>query len=304
MFERLFAKNGLSLDRMRVLLEVRAVGSIVKAAGDDPHRQSQYSRQLKELGEYFGTELTERKGRGIALTPAGEELAILIKEHFEALGNFSRRIEDEPVPVFVGAGESFIQWLLIPAAHKLQQAVPDITLRFTNLTSLDIAEKLLTRDLDFGVLRRAAVPPTLEQHVLGRGNFSLYVPKKLLTCDDGKRDKSLLARLPMAIMPGEAAFARQFFQLAEKQGIRLNTQLECDSFTAMASAVQTGHYAAVLPDHARPSLDGTIERIPIPMLKSLATEISLAWLKRKVGLRPEMDKVRAWLVKNVRLAVS
>ncbi|HWY75152.1 MAG TPA: hypothetical protein VN281_06020 [Verrucomicrobiae bacterium] len=43
MFERLFAESGLSLDRLRSLLEVGATGSIAKAADGDPVRQSQYS---------------------------------------------------------------------------------------------------------------------------------------------------------------------------------------------------------------------------------------------------------------------
>lgn len=301
MFEKLFSKKGLSLDRMRVLLEVRVAGSIVKAAGNDPVRQSLYSRQLKELGEFFGAELTERKGRGIALTARGEELAILIKEHFESIGNFSRHVEGEPVPVFIGAGESFIQWLLIPSAHDLQRTVPGITLRFVNLTSVDIADKLLTRDLDFGILRRDAVPATLNHHPLGKGNFALYAHKSLIAKAKGKNAKSLLSLLPLAIMPGDAVFARQLFTLAEKQGVKLNAQMECDSFTAMARAVQTGHYAAVLPDLARTPLDASIERIQLPFLKPLANEISLAWLKRKVALRPELEKVKAMLVKNIHL---
>lgn len=113
MFEQLFAKRGLSLDRMRVLLDVREAGSIVKASGSDPVRQSQYSRQLKELDEFFGVELTTRKGRSITLTPIGQELATLIKEHFLGLNNFCLRIEHSPVPVLVGAGESLIHWLLM-----------------------------------------------------------------------------------------------------------------------------------------------------------------------------------------------
>jgi hypothetical protein len=36
MFARLFAESGLSLDRLRALLEVGAAGSIVKAAEGDP----------------------------------------------------------------------------------------------------------------------------------------------------------------------------------------------------------------------------------------------------------------------------
>ena len=41
MFARLFAESGLSLDRLRALIEVGATGSIVKATGGDPVRQSQ-----------------------------------------------------------------------------------------------------------------------------------------------------------------------------------------------------------------------------------------------------------------------
>jgi len=56
----LFAENGLSLDRLRALLEVGASGSIVKATHGDPVRQSQYSRQIKELEDFFRVKLVER----------------------------------------------------------------------------------------------------------------------------------------------------------------------------------------------------------------------------------------------------
>src|SRR5689334_20720757 len=74
MFERLFAENGLSLDRLRALLEVGAAGSIVKATGGDPVRQSQYSRQIKELEDFFRVKLVEREGNGTRLTANGREL--------------------------------------------------------------------------------------------------------------------------------------------------------------------------------------------------------------------------------------
>jgi hypothetical protein len=75
MFERLFAESGLSLDRLRALVAVGAAGSIVRAAGNDPARQSQYSRQIKELEDFFQTGLVERHGKGIRLTANGRELA-------------------------------------------------------------------------------------------------------------------------------------------------------------------------------------------------------------------------------------
>ena len=58
MFETLFSERGLSLDRLKVLIEVRDAGSIAQAAPADPVRQSQYSRQLRELSEFFGCDET------------------------------------------------------------------------------------------------------------------------------------------------------------------------------------------------------------------------------------------------------
>ena len=57
MFEHLFAERGLSLDRLKTLIEVAKAGSIAAAARGDSARQSLYSRQIKELEEFFGVEL-------------------------------------------------------------------------------------------------------------------------------------------------------------------------------------------------------------------------------------------------------
>lgn len=301
MFEHLFAKRGLSLDRMRVLLEVREAGSIVLAAGADPARQSQYSRQLKELDEFFGVPLTQRKGRTLSLTPVGEELAVLIKEHFVALGALSRRIESQPIPVFIGAGESLIHWLLMPLANDLQRAVPDIALRFVNLTSTSISRRLEDRDLDIGLLRSNAVSPTTEKRPLGCLAHLLFVPKHLLALAGGKRDASLLARLPIANYPGETSIGRALHQHAGKAGVRINVRVECETGTGLAQAVLSREFAAVLPDLAASHLGKDVVGIRLPLLKSISREISIAWKKRKAGVRPELEKVQRWLTANATL---
>ena len=60
MFEKLFAQSGLSLERMKAFAEIVEAGGITAASGDDSNRQSQLSRQLKELERYFGAELLKR----------------------------------------------------------------------------------------------------------------------------------------------------------------------------------------------------------------------------------------------------
>lgn len=66
MFEHLFSERGLSLDRLKTLIEVARAGSIAAAARGDSARQSLYSRQIKELEEFFRRRIDAppRKGAG------------------------------------------------------------------------------------------------------------------------------------------------------------------------------------------------------------------------------------------------
>src|SRR5688572_3052813 len=97
MYEKLFTHVGLSLDRLRSFSEIVAAGGISAAAGKDPNRQSQLSRQLKELERYFGVELLVR-GRGrLKLTPAGSELHRIVGQAFGALEKFSQSCANQPV---------------------------------------------------------------------------------------------------------------------------------------------------------------------------------------------------------------
>src|SRR5205814_8625566 len=114
MFENLFTQSGLSLERLKTFREIVAAGGITAAAGDDSNRQSQYSRQLKELEKYFGVELLKR-GRGSAeLTDAGQRLYEIVGQMLSAVDEFRLTCSGQPIELTIGAGESLIQWLLLP----------------------------------------------------------------------------------------------------------------------------------------------------------------------------------------------
>jgi hypothetical protein len=73
MYETLFARAGISLDRLRSFREVIHAGGIAAASKGDPNRQSQLSRQVRELETFFGVELLVR-GRGpMRPTAAGKK---------------------------------------------------------------------------------------------------------------------------------------------------------------------------------------------------------------------------------------
>ena len=69
MYEIIFRKKGLSLDRLQTLVQIAEAGGVTKAAQGDPVRQSLYSRQLKDLSKFFDAELAKKEGRSLKLTP-------------------------------------------------------------------------------------------------------------------------------------------------------------------------------------------------------------------------------------------
>ena len=124
MFAQLLREGGLSFDRLQSFCLVAQAGGVTKAAKGEANKQTLYSRQIKELEEFFGTELVRRKGRGIELTPAGERLNKVAREYFAALLDFKSECKGLPVEIVIGAGESIIRWVLLPRLAEIRKEPP------------------------------------------------------------------------------------------------------------------------------------------------------------------------------------
>jgi len=150
-----------------------ASSGITAASGGDSNRQSQLSRQLKELERHFGVELIKR-GRGpMTLTDAGTRLYQIIGHAFGALEEFRQTSAGEPVELVIGAGESLIQWMLLPRFSRLTTQHPRLNVTLQNLRTEDILKRLADGSVDFGVVSRLGSSRTLASAALGRLDYGL-----------------------------------------------------------------------------------------------------------------------------------
>ena len=156
-FSALFAKGGLSLDRLRTLCLVAEAGSLTAAADHDTTRVSLFSRQLRELESFFGVRLARRKGKRIALTDAGQQLAELARRHFIELTDFSRRCAGERLEVTLGAGASVMEWLLMPRLPALRKAMRGSQVKLVREKSETLALRLRDLRLDVAIIREDAL---------------------------------------------------------------------------------------------------------------------------------------------------
>lgn len=292
MFEALFSERGLSLDRLKVLIEVRDAGSIAQAAPGDPVRQSQYSRQLRELSEFFGVEVAQRRGKLLKLTAQGERLAELAREQLRSLQDFRAECREESVVFTIGAGDSLIQWLVIPRLGALLEAFPGTRFATINQRTNEIVQQLTECRLDFGILRKNALAPGLKSVSLGVVRYVALVPEALARRRKKLALRDLLSGLPLATQTTDGQFTAGLRELARALDVPLVPALSCQSFPQTMAAVRSGGFASIVPELAVRDLPAaSVHRIEDPALATLDREAMLAWNPRLIRIRPNAAKI-------------
>jgi DNA-binding transcriptional LysR family regulator len=301
MIPDLFSQAGLSMERLRAFCLIAEAGGFTKAAGGDPAKQPLLSRQLKELEGFFGVELLRRAGRGVTLTEPGKELYRLARDYFSALGDFKNRCAESPTSITIGAGDSVIQWLILPRLEKTREALPNVNLRLLNLPTQEIVNRVANGEIELGIVRRGAAKERLKLVSLGRMDFALFIAKKSVPSGKPADWTQVLKRCPLAVLEGGGAFRQDLQTAAEKAGVSLRIEVECSSFPAVARAVQSAGLAAILPVGAAHELPPpAYVQIPLPWAAPLARELDLIWSPRVASIRLAVDDAARVLGKVLR----
>ena len=282
---RLFSTQGISLERMQNFCRVAETESFTVAADGDPNRQTLYSRQVKDLERFFGTELFVRRGRTVVLSDSGRQLHALLSEYFSALEDFRELCSDSVQSVTIGGGDSFIQWSMIPKLGELRDFFGRAELNLVNLRTEVIVSELKKGSLDFGIIRKDAVESELATLDLGQLNFSLFVPSKT-----GLNTQSAVARmsdLRFAGMEGQGMYQRAIQGIAEKDGLLMRFEIFCSSFPMMAKAMIASQLSGILPSSAVVDLKGHgYSRIELDSLSDLSRSMCLCWNRRLERVNP------------------
>lgn len=300
MFDQLFTHTGLSLERLRNFCKVAELESFTQAADSDSNRQTLYSRQIKELETYFGTELFRRKGRTVELTEDGRRLYTLVSEYFSAIEDFAESCATDMQTFVIGAGDSLIQWLILPNLKDIRLAAYNAELSCKNMRTQEIVEGLSNGTVDFGFTRKDAIDGSFEHIGLGKLKFGLFYP---VNTDEGlKHDIDYLTNLTFAGMEGGGAFQRQFEMIAVKHGIILKKAVNCSSYPMMAKAVKSLGIAAILPMIASEEFpENRFKYRDMIMLDNFERDMVICWHSRKGRLNPSIPEIAKKMGKILRL---
>lgn len=296
MYPRLFSRSGLSLERLRTFLEVTEAGSMAKAADGDVVRQSQFSRQIKELEEHFQRKFTERSGRNVILNAEGREFAALVRQIMGSLEAWhSTEGQTTEESVILGGGDSFLRGVVIPRLALVRERLPNTVLELRNLRSTEIAEGLDDGRLDLGIIEESDRRAGLGGIKLGRIGYQLL-------CFDPQADltswQAALA-LPFVALEGARHLEAAMGELATKAGIRIAPAVRCASWHAVADCLPVLRGCALVPSIVTPPAGCRV--LPTPKLKLPQRSLWLAWNERRGDLRKNSARWRGVLGDVMRL---
>ena len=290
----ILSQSGFSLDRLAGFCAVAGAGSIVGAARGDTVRQSLLSRQIRELEEFFGTELVRRHGRGLVLTAAGLELAALGRNQLTALGDFAATCQDAPIRISLAASESLLQWLVLPHLAALRKAASGAVFVLHHEENANISSRVQEGIHDFGLIRRKVVRGEPGAVELGLLDEILMAPRSLLPRPDLTLHEALTS-LPLAIpLAGTLRSSVDVYLARQKKPSRhgMNLALECTSYLHAAAALKSGDCAAILPGLALHEFpEGLYSHWSLAPLKLERHPVSLIWNQRHTAVRPMLGEL-------------
>jgi DNA-binding transcriptional LysR family regulator len=239
----------ISLDLLRTFLAVHRTGSITAAAQTLGLSQPAVTAQVKSLEAALGRPLFDRLPRGVAPTPAADELARRVAPALDALG----AVVGEELPVeravHLGGPAEFICERVVPLLAPLVRDGVRLRVRFG--LSDDLLADLAAGRLDLVIstirprLRGVRAEPLYDEE------FVLVAAPDLLVRlpHDGQVDLGALTRVPLIAYAEDLPIIRRYWRTMFGRRPTGTAQVVIPDLRGVLNAVLAGMGVSVLPSY-------------------------------------------------------
>ncbi|MEV4755858.1 LysR family transcriptional regulator [Micromonospora sp. NPDC049559] len=295
----------LDLRRLRVLHEVALRGGVTAAAEALHVTPSAVSQQLVQLARETRSELLERAGRGVVLTPAGEVLAAharaILGAVEQAVAGLAALRQEVGGSVRVGAFPSAAGAIVAPAAARAMAAHPDLDVRITEAEDQQSRLDLRSGTLDVVVLQEYDHVPTplaadLDRHPIATDPMHVITPT-----DWGSRTGRLgdLRDVPWIASAEGTPCLRSTLHACRLAGFEPDVRHRAIDFTLTLDLVAAGLGAALVPGLALRDVPAGVHVEP---LVEPVTERRIFAVTRARGAGPLRPAIDAFLAELTRPA--
>lgn len=142
--------RNLDLSALRSFVAVADVGGVTRAAGFLNLTQSAVSMQIKRLEDSLGQALLDRSGRGVSLTPAGEQLVSYARRMLElndqVLARMTHRAYEGTITL--GVPHDIVYPVIPRVMHQMAQRFPRVRLQLVSALTVVLREQFSRGECD------------------------------------------------------------------------------------------------------------------------------------------------------------
>ena len=266
--------------QLRTFTCVAELGSLSKASDTLRIAQPALSRQIKLLEHELRAELFTRNGRGMVLTDAGRLLLARTSGIVRQVDQIRDDIQSAQGPpsgrVVLGLVPTVSCVLSARFARRCVEKFPGISLRIVESYSGHLIEWLHRGEMDISIIYGRTADLHLAAQPLGRDQIIAVGPRGCGLSRKKQVDIGWLLRQRL-VLPSHSHGLRALIEhAAALKKIKLDVQLEADSFRVLTSLVEEGLGFALLPPSSVRSevADGRLEAAAIA--RPLARELIIA----------------------------
>jgi LysR family transcriptional regulator, nitrogen assimilation regulatory protein len=237
--------------QLRTFSCVAELGSLSKASDTLRVAQPALSRQIKLLEHELRAELFTRNGRGMVLTEAGrlllERTAGIVRQIDQIRDDIQSSGGQPSGRVVLGLVPTVSCVLSARLARRTVENYPGISLCIVESYSGHLTEWLHRGEMDLAVIYGPSIDLHLTVHGLGRDPVVAVGPRGSGLTQKKQVDIGWLLRQRL-VLPSHSHGLRALIEhAAAKKKLKLDVQLEADSFRVLTSLVEEGLGYTLLP---------------------------------------------------------
>lgn len=278
--------------RLQVFHAVAKHGSFTRAAEHLFMTQPAVTFQIKQLEEHYNTRLFERGHGRIALTPAGEIVLAYAERILDLNNELETRVSeltDELTGTLnIGTSTTIAAYWLPGLLRDFKLLYPRVVPRVVVGNSQLIEDRVVSRELDLGLIEIVTDHPALERISACRDELLVIVPPKHPLASLPRASARDLMEVPLITRdPGNGirVLVEQFFEAAGIAMEELNVCAELGSLATVKHLAEAGVGYAVASRAAILRDVGEGRLAAVPMDPPLYTPLEVIYLRDKFRSR-------------------
>lgn len=286
----------MDLRRLELLMHVSDFGSFSKAAAVLGIAQPALGRQIQKFEEECGVRLLYRHGRGVSLTPEGQQLIARAKPLVRQLQSIATDLqatnEDLQGTVTLGLTPTICNLLGVRLLTSLSKKHPKLSVSIVSGYSGYVHEWLMDGRLDIAILHDARRSATVAVEPIGIARLFLITPPDLIIKSHKKKSISVaeLGDIPLVMSSRNHGLRRSVELAASQADVSINVIYEVDTLSVVLDLVVAGMASTIL---ARPAYQHLLAQQKISEIAIMHPAIETRLMIAEASNRPMTRGMRA-----------